>query len=246
MRLVCIIGLLLASIPALSSAGEPTSEAKIAAWIAELDSNDFARRQTAETKLIQLGRQSLDAALADRAAPQEGPIGTDFTPYFDALETRIEEHLERELFRHVPAGVPLEAQFRLERIRATLASETSERLNRLRAKYPVPIPEDQAKRVHGYTGGFRDDQPWFDAKYRNGSTYAITAVRVLVRLTHKTTSEKSEQEIILSSEDKPLLPGREASWSAKVDRSRSSEHNFYWQTQAVYGYPTNEPTPAQP
>lgn len=232
--MTCLVLLLLGPLAAWGD------EPDVAALARRLDADAFAVRERAEQALLRLGEEVVDRSLADVQSPPEGPYGTDLSAYFAGIAAAAGADLKRRIYDRCAGPLELEGRFRLDRIRRTLAKRIDERILPLRAKYPTELPADQAKLVHGYTGGFRGAERWFDASYRNGSKYVVTAVRIQVRLEHK--GKKIEQQALLGAKSKPIPPGGSATWSAEIEQPRGASYDFFWQTVAVYGYQA-EPDP---
>jgi hypothetical protein len=230
-RLTIAAALLLLSVPL------PAAEPDLAALSLQLQSESFTVRQSAERKLTAIGSEIVEQAIASVAPPPTVPPGTDLSDYFAAMSGTVDKELQRQFYDHLAKRLDREGSFRVERVRTHLARERTKRMLPIRAKYPSALSEEEAKLVQGFTGGFRDGGPWFEAAYRNQSASAITSVRIRLRLTNKKTFEKSEQEFVLGSGRDAIVPGGVGKWSTLVDSFRSSEQDYYWQTVAVYGFP---------
>jgi len=198
----------------------------------------FAVRQSAHRRLMELGVQEVAAAFADIEPPPADPYGADRSEYFDRLTERVTRHVEQNFFALLPPCDEVEGQLRLARLRRDITSKIDDRVSSIRARYPEPLPEDQARLVEGYTGGVRADQLWFDASYNNRSRYVITAARIQIRIEHE--GRKIDKEILVGQHSKPIPPGASGTWSAEIEPLREGKYDSFWRTLAVYGYPAKK------
>jgi len=223
---------------ALAVVAEPGGQSKPAAdfgrLAAALDSEDFAEREEAEERLIAegldiveqiIGQSSLSKSASDARADRHSEL----------LAARVEAELARSVYRHLDALAGLEPRYRAQRVRRTLEHETKERVRLALAGHSRLLPPAVAERVHGYTGGFREDTTWFDAEYTNDSQATVTSIRILVRLTHQGSGQVTEREVVLGAGQPPLAPGQTVTWSADVGLSPTHCHDFFWDTLAIYG-----------
>ena len=157
--------------------------------------------------------------------------------FFAKLSENLEGALQQGLYDHLDNLDSPEAIFRVRRVRIATSRVSTERFSALRGRYPVPLPVKDAERVYGYTGGFRDSMPWFDASYQNGSTFTVTSIHILVRITHRDTAEIMERVAVLGESERPIPPGSSAKWSVEVGITRSADHEFFWKTLSVRGLP---------
>lgn len=203
----------------------------------QLEHDEFVVRERAERRLLEFGRSLVDEAFSEVKPPPESPYGADLSAWFKEISSSAESQVKKQLYDRVSPALDVEGRFRVERIRRGLSGKINARLLELRARYPMELPEDQARLVHGYTGGFRGKEKWFDASYRNGSACMVTAVRVQLRIEHK--GKKVEHEILLGRTNEPIQPNGSATWSAEVELPPGATYGFFWRTVAVYGYPTS-------
>jgi hypothetical protein len=217
-------------------------EVKVPSLVAALDSDDFAAREAAQQAIVARGTELLDAMLASEPADETSP---------DAIHRHIQaqfakgaERLEREIYNPLQRAPSLEAKYRAAQIRAILEQVKAARLERALAPFPTRLPPDEMKRVAGYTGGFRDNGPWFDGKFHNDSNFTVTAILALIRTTHKDTGDVVEREVLFTEADKPIAKGEMVDWSADVGMQRTSKHDYFWDIVAVYGLPTKKPVVA--
>jgi hypothetical protein len=227
------ICLLLAALAAMPG-GDSTAVEDIGRLAAALDSDDFAVREQAEERLVAEGLKTVERLIESSPLP-EGATDPDADRHFENLANQVETELAKSLYRHLDALAGLEPRYRAQRIRRTLASKTQSRLRLDQAGFNRRLPAAVAEQVHGYTGGFREGTTWFDAEYTNNSRATVTSIRILVRLTHKKTGEKTEREGVLGVGQPPLAPGQTVSWSADVGMAQTRDHDFFWDTVAIYG-----------
>jgi len=206
----------------------------VAQHVADLNDDDFAVREQAQAKLIELGEKVI-AAEASKGAPALDAPQEKIVDFLIALEENLGGKLQGEIFEPLDAAVGPEGKFRAKQIHRTLTAVHEKELNKVKAKYPIELPADQAKRVLGYTGGFREGTTWFDAEFHNNSSYQITAIRILVRTTHSATGIKKERTVLLQDIKKPMEPGATAKRSIDTGISRNDGENFYWETLNIYG-----------
>jgi hypothetical protein len=224
----------------------PTGAAEavdFAALAGQLDSEQFREREAAEQAIVAGGLKIVSAAFA--AAPLPENATADQTDrHFARLEADLRSVLHRQVYRHLDERTGLEARYRAERVRLAIDRRLLGELARAQVGLSKRLSADIVEKVYGYTGGFRDGTTWFDAEYGNNSQLTVSSIRILVRLTHKRTGEKTEKEVVLASPAGPLRPGEKAVWSADVGMSYTSEHDFYWETRAVFGtLPAPPPSP---
>jgi|GEM_PF-4234116 len=237
-RLVVALGLVLAQLVGALAQENEALPADLTKLSQQLEDDRFAVRQSAQRRLTAIGLQQVAQAFAEIEPPPSGPLGTDRSEYFEALTADAQRHLQQHFFARLPESREVEGLLRLERIRRDLTAEIDERVTRIRAKYPEKLPDDQARLVEGITGGFRDQERWFDASYHNRSSFAITATRVQLRV--ELQGKKIEKEILLGGSSKPIPAGSSGTWSAEVEPLREGTYDIFWRTVAVYGYPVKK------
>lgn len=236
MRYVFVIVLSFLLVGSFPVGGVQAQDAALARLIAQLDHEDFEQRNTAQMSLVAIGDQALRAVRLDviRAdAPDE-----DFQKHLAAMEQRLRDAADDELLQYLQNLDSYEARYRAKNVRAALEVTIAERLNEVRRQHPTPLPDAERRRVQGVTGGFREKEPWFDAEFRNESSYTVTGVRILVRTTNAKTGLKREQVLRFNQLEAPLPPQTRAKWSAPVGFVREDGDNFYWEWVDVLGYPT--------
>jgi hypothetical protein len=214
--------------------GEDGADAAIARLAAALDSEDFPERERAEERLVARGLATIDAVLARSPLP-DGASDAVADRHFEQLAAQVETELAGTLYRHLDSLAGLEPRYRAQRIRGTLERETLSRLRPLQAGFNKRLPPAIAEKVSGYTGGFREGTTWFDAEYTNNSQATVTSIRILVRLTNQKAGEKTEREVVLGAGQPPLAPGQTVTWSADVGIAKTRDHDFFWDTLAIYG-----------
>jgi hypothetical protein len=208
--------------------------ADFASLAADLESEQFNERQAAEQALLQSGLQILNDAFAAAPLPEDA-TDDQIDRHFERLQAAIRADLEQGPYRHLAERDSFEARFRAERIKQAIDQRLADEMARAQVGLNKRLPDDLHEKVYGYTGGFREGTTWFDAQYGNNSQFTITSIRILVRLTHQKTGEKTEIEVVLTSPAGPLLPGQQAVWSADTGMLRTSDHDFFWKTRAVFG-----------
>ena len=206
-----------------------------AALAAGLDSEQFDQRDSAEQALLEGGLKIVSDAFAAAPLPQDAD-DDQVDRHFAKLQADIRSALEKLIYRHLDGLTGTEARFRAQRLREMIDRQLLDELARAQVGLSRRLPEVIAEKVFGYTGGFRDGTTWFDAQFGNNSQYTVTSIRILVRLTHKETGAKTERQIALTSKD-PLHPGEKAVWSADVGMAQTSNHEFFWDTLAIFGVP---------
>jgi hypothetical protein len=200
--------LLLAALAMVALPGGDSNPVDIGRLAAALDSEDFAARERAEERLIDHGLSTIDEVL-DRSPLPDGATDAQADRHGEQVAAQVEAELAKSLYRHLDPLVGLEPRYRAQRIRRTLGSETQSRLRLLLAGFNRRLPPAVAEQVAGYTGGFREDSTWFDAEYTKNSPATVTSIRILVRLTHKGSGEKTERDVVLGAGQPPLAPGHE-------------------------------------
>jgi internalin A len=98
------------------------------------------------------------------------------------------------------------------------------------------LPPEVVEQVRGITGGFwREDSPWFIAKFHNSSDYTITQITIRVRLTDRNTSEQQWYEVILGPPGAVIPPGETMVLTGDVGATRGDK-DFYWEIAEMRGY----------
>jgi hypothetical protein len=243
MRLFALAMLLLGPGATSSAAADAVD---VSALVAALDSDDFAAREAAQQAIVARGIELLDAMLASKPADKSSPHAIH--QHVQAQFAKGAESLEREIYNPLQRATSLEAKYRAAQIRATLEQLKAASLERALAHFPARLPPDEMKRVSGYTGGFRDEGPWFDGTFHNDSNFTVTAILALIRTTHKETGEVVEREVLFTEADKPIAKGEMVDWSADVGMRRTNKHNYFWDIVAVYGHREKGPAimPVEP
>jgi len=214
--------------------GDSADAADIGRLAAALDSEDFTERELAEERLVVEGLKTVEQVLGQSPLP-EGATDAQADRHCEQLAAQVETELARALYRHLDPLAGLEPRYRAQRVRRTLESETQSRLRLAQAGFGKRLPPAVAEQVSGYTGGFREGTTWFDAEYTNNSPATVTSIRILVRLTHQGSGANTEREAVLGAGQPPLLPGQTVTWSADVGMAQTRDHDFFWDTLAVYG-----------
>ncbi|HZL87273.1 MAG TPA: hypothetical protein VFB96_02765 [Pirellulaceae bacterium] len=208
----------------------------VSALAADLDSDQFERRENAEQALLQEGLSVIDQTLGSEALPERA-TDADIELHFQKSAEDLKSALEKRLFRHLAGLEGLEPRYRADRIRKAIERAAAVRFSQAKAKFPSRLPKADAERVYGNTGGFRDGTTWFDAEFHNDSSYTVTSIQILVRITDKRTGEKTEKTAVLGRSESPLRPGDSVTWSSDVGMAQASHHEFFWDTRAVFGTP---------
>ena len=212
--------------------------AEIARLSRQLDADTFAARQAAERRLAEIGRSLAEQALADIEPPPEAPYGADRSDYFARIEADAQQQLRQRFYDHLAPQQEVEGRLRLRQIRSGLTLQIQERVLRLRAGFPQQLSDDERKLVEGYTGGFGKSPRWFEASYRNGSKFVITAARIHLRM--QKDGKNFEHEILVGTSGSPIPPGSSGTWSGAVDAPAGASYEFFWRTIAVYGFPAGK------
>ena len=227
--------LVLAALAVVAMPGADSADAAdIGRLAAALDSEDFTERERAEEWLVAEGLKIVEQVLGQSPLP-ENATDAQADRHFEQLAAQVETELARALYRHLDPLAGLEPRYRAQRVRHTLERETQERLRLAQAGFGKRLPPAVAEQVSGYTGGFREGTTWFDAEYTNNSKATVTSIRILVRLTHQKTGAVAEREAVLGAAQPPLLPGQTVTWSADVGMALARDHDFFWDTLAIYG-----------
>jgi hypothetical protein len=216
-------------LPAASVVADDLSE-----LLAKLDSEAYAEREWAERQLVHAGSTIVARILDDATLPADR-TDAQAAAHFDKVTGELRSALDEKIYRRLNSLDGLEASYRARRIRRLVEQEAEMQLRRAQAGFPQRLPPTEASKMHGYTGGFREGTTWFDAHFGNNSSYLVTSIRILVRITHKRTGEKTERELDFSDPGAPLRPGESVNWSADVGFARSRDHEFFWDTLAVFG-----------
>ena len=217
-------------------------EVDLPALVAALDSDKFAAREAAQQAIVAHGLGVVENLLSQ--APPEDATTHAVHQHVNAQLARVNATLERDIYTPLARGNSFEARYRGEQVRATLESLKANRIAEILAQYPAKLPPDQQERVSGYTGGFRDEGPWFDAEFHNDSNFTVTQILALVRTTHKDTGVVVQREVLFTEADKPIAKGETVHWAAEVGMKRTQRHNFFWDIVAVYGLPIEKPVVA--
>jgi hypothetical protein len=231
---------LFAAVAGLTLQLGPIVAADFAALALQLDSEQFAQREAAEQALLEGGLRIVADAFAAAPLP-ENATDDQIDRHFEKLQADIRAELEKGPYRHLAELDSFEACFRAERIKQAIDQRLTDVMARAQVGLNKRLPDDLLEKVYGYTGGFKGGTTWFDAQYGNKSQFTVTSIRILVRLTHQKTGERTEKEVVLTSPAGPLLPGQQAVWSADTGMSYTSDYEFYWETRAVFGSATATP-----
>ncbi|HEX5104441.1 MAG TPA: hypothetical protein VFV87_11550 [Pirellulaceae bacterium] len=208
--------------------------ADISRLAAGLESEQFAERELAERELLELGLAVVDESLNSAVLP-ENATDADADQHFTKLGGVVRALLQEKLYVHLDRLQGLESQFRASRVRALIEQHFEHRLGGAQVGFAKRLPPAEAEKVHGYSGGFREGTTWFDTQFGNRSTFTVTSIRILVRLTDKQTGKKIERQATLGSDGAPLLPGQTVNWSVDLGIKRTSDDEFFWETVAIYG-----------
>lgn len=236
MRIFALTMLLLGASGASCAAADAVD---VPALVAALDSDDFTAREAAQQAIVTHGIDVLENLLQQTPPEKSSPL--TIHQQLNGLLGRVKATLERDIYAPLARGKSFEARYRGERIRTELENFQNKRLVEVFAKYPAKLPPDQQERVAGYTGGFRDEGPWFEGTFHNDSHFTVTAILALIRTTHKETGEVIQREVLFTPSDKPIAQGETVNWSADVGMQRTSKHDYFWDITAVYGLPIETP-----
>jgi hypothetical protein len=203
--------------------------------IQQLESDSFQERQVAQRDLEAAGRAVVDRVLASFKQPAWGASDREVKEFIDAVERELAASLDDSLFRAM-GGKTAEGRYRAKAIRESVSRYVDEKLVDYMRNVARPLPEPDAGLVYGVTGGFRDQTPWFDGTFRNGSKHKLTAIRCLVRITHKETGKVESAEVVFGSPDAIIEPDATVKLSAKTELRQSAKHEFYWDILSVRGF----------
>ncbi len=207
--------------------------------IEQLNDDQYQTRVAAQQKLIEVGEKIIDHSIHQLTDRASNLYDEEIGKLFDSGRDRIEKTLRPTLFEPLSGVKGEEVEFRSTQIRLVLRQMADDRWMDACRHIARPLGDEYFKSVYGVTGGWRGGTTFFDAKYENSSKHTITGIRILVKLIDKQTNVEFAKEIELGPLGFPIAPGQIVRLSGDTGMRRLSNHNFYWETRKVTGYPSD-------